>query len=102
MDYIEEFENSGVEVIINNSFEFNNDFIKYNQIDDLTDIYYMQEANYYSRESIIESFERLIKISRSLMVVNMYYYSKETLEYILRVLRTNKIYGVNIFLGAIK
>ena len=97
MDYIEEFENSGVEVIINNSFEFNNDFIKYNQIDDLTDIYYMQEANYYSRESIIESFERLIKISRSLMVVNMYYYSKETLEYILRVLRTNKIYGVNIF-----
>lgn len=95
-DYIHKFSEKNISVIFNNDFSFDTDFVFYNDFKNLKDIYYKKSINFYSKKEIVNNLEHFLNVNKALKVINLYYYSKEMVKYIVDKLEEKKVYGVNI------
>ena len=97
-DYIHKLSNLNVAIKFKNDYSFDSDFVLYNDFNNLKEIYYKKSINFYSKKEINNNFEYFLKINRLIKVINLYYYSKEAVEYILSKLDENGIKGIKILI----
>lgn len=97
-DYLHKFSERNISVIFNNDYSFDSNFVLYNGFNNLKDIYYTRSINFYSRKEIFNNLDYFLNVNKSLKVINLYYYSKESVKYIIDKLEEKKKYDVNIFI----
>ena len=95
-DYIHEFSQKNISIIFNNDFSFDSNFVKYNDLNSLKDIYYKKQLNFYSKREINNNLEYFLNINKKLKVINLYYYSLESIKYIVKTLKTKRISNIKI------
>lgn len=97
-DYADKFKNKNVSVRFNNKYLFTIDFVVYNGLNNLKDVYYKKSIDFYSKKDIRDNLKYFLNINKNIEVINLYYYSKESITYIEKVLKENNIDNIKILI----
>ena len=97
-DYVHEFSKKNVSVIFKNDLAFTSDFVKYNDLNNLKQVYYKKDINFYSKREIRDNLKHFLNVNKNLRVINMYYYSKEDITYIANTLREKNKKNIRVFI----
>lgn len=85
-DYIHKFSIKNISVVFKNDYSFDSNFILYNDFNNLKEIYYKKSINFYSKKEIENNLSYFLKINKNLKVINLYYYSKDSITFIKKIL----------------
>ena len=97
-DYVHEFSKKNVSVIFKNDLAFTSDFVKYNDLNNLKQVYYKKDINFYSKREIRDNFKHFLDINKGLKIINMYYYSKEDTTFIINAIKEKSKKGIRVFI----
>ena len=85
-------------VKFNNNLIFTNDFIKSNDLDSMSEIYFKEVLSFYSEEDVFKNFEYFLSVNKSLSLIHLYIYSNEVISFITEKLSDYETSGVDVFI----
>ena len=97
-DYVHQFSKKNVSIVFKNDIAFTSDFVKYNDLNNLKQVYYKKDVNFYSKREIRDNLRHFLSINKNLKVINMYYYNKEEISYLIELLNDKNKQDIRIFI----
>ncbi len=97
-DYVHQFSKKNVSIIFKNNLAFTSDFVKYNNLNNLKQVYYKREINFYGRNEIRENIKHFLNVNKYLKVVNLYYYNIDDIRFILELLINKNRNDIRLFI----
>jgi len=97
-NFVKVFADNGVSIKFNNNMSFTSKFVSDNNLKNLMSIYYKKSIDFYNVDEVMLNLDAFLKVNSSLKFINLYCYSNEIIDYIIKLLEINGVKNVDIFL----
>lgn len=97
-DYVHELSKRKVAIVFSNDMQFDKDFILFNNFKNLKSIYYRKKISFYNKYVLINNFDSFLKVNNSLRLIELYFYDRDSLDFIIDELNKYKFNNVSIYI----
>ena len=97
-DYIHKLSKKNISIIFHNDFSFDSNFILYNDLKSLEDLYYKKQLYFYSKDEIYNNLKYFLNVNKNLKFINLYYYSLESIVFIIKTLKTKNLSNIKVLI----
>lgn len=97
-DHVHDFAVLGISIKFNNNMSFTLDFIESNNLNNLKSIYYKKVINFNSEKDVNSNLESFLSVNSSLKLIHLYFYSNDSIKFIVDKLNEYKLNYVDIFI----
>lgn len=97
-DYVHLFSKRNVSIKFNNDSSFTPEFVFHNDLKNLKGIYYKKIINFYDEEEVKNNLESFLKVNHSLKLIYLYFYSNDSISYIVDTLNNMGLLDIDIFI----